>query len=194
LGLSEKSNDAYLLKKIEVNKRRLIKIDKLFKPGLVLSFGVGTVVTLLSVFFGIFFLDIFTSETAVTISRGDIGYWVALVIGLLFLIAVFGSFLLAIHFIGSIHYYTQLKGYYKKLTVIPEELRACSVCPNCSKVLPKDFPDVCIFCGYNPYRPNRKINGYDKKLILFPVCPNCKKPLPERNAQFCIYCGKSLKS
>jgi hypothetical protein len=78
---------------------------------------------------------------------------------------------LAVHFIGSIYYYSQRKGYYKKLTIIPEELRACSVCPNCKKALPKDYPDICIFCGYNPYHPERKIKGYDKKLILIPVMP-----------------------
>lgn len=144
--MSEETNDAYLLKKIEAAKINIKKTGKILILGWVFLFVFGALTTYLSVAF-----SLITIGTTV-IYRGDVSYWIALVTGFSFLIALSGPFLIVGSIIAGIHYNGQCKDYYRKLTIIPNEQRACSVCPYCKKVLPKDYADICIFCGYNQYK------------------------------------------
>ena len=178
MGLPEESNDAYLLKKIEEATRR----KKTFGIIGYLGFVACLIIGILLFGYGTYYMQHSENEFIKNLIRISL------------IIAVAGAFIFLYVRFKPIDYNNQIKDYYRKLTIIPEGQRACSVCPNCKKVLPKDYPDICIFCGYNPYRPNRKIMSPYKELKLIPVCPSCKKRLPEGNAPFCIYCGKPVKS
>ncbi len=181
MSLSEESNDAYLLKKIEVAKRR----KKTFGIIGYLGFVACLIIGILLFGYGSYYMEHSENEFIKIVIR----------ISLIIIVAVAFMFLY-VRF-KPIDYNNQIKDYYRKLTVIPQELLASYVCPDCKKPMPKDlieFVDCCIFCGYNLYRPNRKILSPYKELKLIPVCPNCKKRQPGGTTQFCIFCGKALKS
>ncbi len=118
--------------------------------------------------------------------------------GISFLLMILSGVIFAFGIILTRHYNNLRKDYYRKFTAIPKELLASAICPNCKNALPKDYPDIYIFCGYNPYKPNRKIKSYNKEITKSVnttlICHNCEKTLPDGNPQFCPYCGKSVKS
>jgi hypothetical protein len=160
MDLSEESNDAYLLKKIEEATKKTNRAKDVT--------GIGFLISIIFLFLGLLIFHL---------------------LGFLFLLL--GLPMFAGGNIVSKYYDDQRKNYFRKLKVIPN---FTTVCPNCKKNLPAYYANKCIFCGFNPYHPERKIKGDYKKLILIPVCPNCKKRLPKDDSAFCIYCGKTLKS
>jgi hypothetical protein len=180
--LSEESNDAYLLKKIKVTKRKYII------SGIAGCLGLG----LCSATLGTLLL------TNVSYVETYMDGYNLILIRILFVTAIVGWILSAVLFIMMFKYYAYLKGYYKKLIVIPKQLLSPYVCPNCKKPIPKEFASrfatFCISCDYNLSPSEREIHKESEKLVKTTrFCSNCKKTLPEGNSQFCIYCGKPVK-
>jgi len=136
MSLSKESNDANLIKKIETAKKNKERSKYLFYPGfMLLTFGVSFVVAP--------FLE------AVIVLYYNFSSIVMIIIGLLML--VLGVLLATVAVVLKTHYSNQEKNYYRKFTVIPKELRASYVCPNCKRDMPKEYADICIFCGYSQY-------------------------------------------
>jgi len=137
MGLPEESNKTYLTRKIEVDDVYLLKkieeaTEKNNKAGNVVFAGVVIVIAFFFVCIFLGFLSFFG------------------------LIETLGWLIIIGGVIGTKYADNQRKSYFRKLKVIPN---FTTVCPNCKKNLPAYYADKCIFCGYNPYHPERKIKG-----------------------------------
>jgi hypothetical protein len=131
--LTEESNDAKLIKKIENAKRKDSILSKISAAGiLLLILGLGE-----------FFVPLFVNMLSAQFLKVYAVSFYIMLVGLLMLLI--GILLTAVGLPLSIHQSNLIKKYYREFTVLPKELKASYVCPNCKRDMPKEYADICIF-------------------------------------------------
>jgi hypothetical protein len=130
LGLSEESNDAYLLKKIKVARRRKITFIIIGILGMNLCFSAAAL----------------TLQVNASYVEEYYGATIRTLIGILFLTEVAGWIVSATVFIMA---FNDKNPYRPKDKIMSpsKELKLIPVCPNCKKRLPEGNAPFCIYCG-----------------------------------------------